>query len=63
MYGDSLGALIIWKAGLFVAVGAGLLGIFTVIRHTRADEEAGRLELVGADRRRPVRRAGRPRWP
>ncbi len=48
VYGDSLGALIIWKAGLFIAVGAGLLGIFTVIRHTRADEEAGRLELVGA---------------
>ena len=33
---------------LFIAVGAGLLGIFAVIRHTRADEEAGRLELVGA---------------
>ena len=48
MYGDSLGALIIWKAGLFIAVCAGLLGIFAVIRHTRADEEAGRLELVGA---------------
>ncbi len=48
VYGDSLGALIIWKVGLFVAVGAGLLGIFAVIRHTRADEEAGRLELVGA---------------
>ncbi|MGP7998004.1 MAG: ABC transporter permease [Streptosporangiaceae bacterium] len=48
VYGDSLGALIIWKAGLFVAVGAALLGIFAVIRHTRADEEAGRLELVGA---------------
>lgn len=48
VYGDSLGSLIIWKAGLFVAVCAGLLGIFTVIRHTRADEEAGRLELVGA---------------
>ena len=48
VYGDSLGALIIWKAGLFIAVCAGLLGIFAVIRHTRADEEAGRLELVGA---------------
>jgi ABC-2 type transport system permease protein len=48
VYGHSLGALIVWKAGLFIAVGAGLLGIFAVIRHTRADEEAGRLELVGA---------------
>jgi ABC-2 type transport system permease protein len=48
VYGDSLGSLIIWKAGLFCAVGAALLGIFAVIRHTRADEEAGRLELVGS---------------
>ena len=48
VYGDALGSLIIWKVGLFIAVGAGLLGIFAVIRHTRADEEAGRLELVGA---------------
>jgi ABC-2 type transport system permease protein len=48
VYGDSLGSLIIWKAGLFAVVAAALLGIFTVIRHTRADEEAGRLELVGA---------------
>ena len=48
VYGNSLGALIVWKAGLFVAAGAGLLGIFAVIRHTRADEETGRLELVGA---------------
>jgi ABC-2 type transport system permease protein len=48
VYGDSLGSLIIWKAGLFAVVAAALLGIFTMIRHTRADEEAGRLELVGA---------------
>lgn len=48
VYGDSLGSLIIWKAGLFAVVAAALLGIFTLIRHTRADEEAGRLELVGA---------------
>lgn len=48
VYGHSLGALIVWKAGLFCVTGAGLMGIFTVIRHTRGDEEAGRLELVGA---------------
>ncbi|MDX6393584.1 MAG: polyether ionophore transport system permease protein [Streptosporangiaceae bacterium] len=46
--GDSLGALTMWKVGLAAAVGAALMGIFTVIRHTRADEEAGRLELVGS---------------
>jgi ABC-2 type transport system permease protein len=48
VYGDSIGALTMWKVGLTVAVGAALMGIFTVIRHTRADEEAGRLELVGS---------------
>ena len=29
-------------------LGAGLMSIFLVVRHTRADEEAGRLELVGS---------------
>lgn len=48
VFGDSLGALTMWKVGLAAAVGAALMGIFTVIRHTRADEEAGRLELVGS---------------
>jgi ABC-2 type transport system permease protein len=48
VYGNSLGSLIIWKAGLFCAVAAALLAIFAVIRHTRGDEEAGRLELLGA---------------
>jgi ABC-2 type transport system permease protein len=48
VYGDSVGALTMWKVGLPVAVGAALMGVFAVIRHTRADEEAGRLELVGS---------------
>jgi ABC-2 type transport system permease protein len=45
VYSDNLGAVGIWKAGLFhllIAVAV----ILTVIRHTRADEEAGRAELV-----------------
>ncbi|WP_141681686.1 ABC transporter permease [Mycobacterium malmoense] len=45
VYNDSLGAVGIWKAGMFhllIAVAV----ILTVIRHTRADEEAGRTELV-----------------
>ncbi len=48
IYSESVGGLTMWKVGLTLAVGAALMGIFTVIRHTRADEEAGRLELVGA---------------
>ncbi|OBK16156.1 ABC transporter permease [Mycobacterium asiaticum] len=45
IYNDSLGAVGIWKAGMFhllVAVAV----ILTVIRHTRADEESGRAELI-----------------
>ncbi len=45
IYNDSLGATGIWKAGMFhtlIAVSV----ILTVIRHTRADEETGRAELI-----------------
>jgi ABC-2 type transport system permease protein len=45
IYNDSLGAAGIWKAGMFhllIAVAV----ILTVIRHTRADEETGRAELI-----------------
>jgi ABC-2 type transport system permease protein len=45
IYSDSLGATGIWKAGMFhllIAVAVFL----TVIRHTRADEETGRAELI-----------------
>jgi ABC-2 type transport system permease protein len=45
IYNDSLGAAGIWKAGVFhllIAVAV----ILTVIRHTRADEETGRAELI-----------------
>ena len=48
LFGTSVGALTAWKYGASAAVAAALMGIFTVVRHTRADEEAGRLELVGS---------------
>jgi ABC-2 type transport system permease protein len=48
LHGTSIGALTVWRYGAFGAIGAGLMSIFLVIRHTRGDEEAGRLELVGA---------------
>ena len=48
VYGTSAGSLVAWKVLVFAAAGAGLMGIFTVVRHTRDDEEQGRLELVGA---------------
>jgi ABC-2 type transport system permease protein len=46
--GNSVGSLTAWRYGGFAALGAGLMSIFIVIRHTRADEETGRLELVGS---------------
>ncbi|WP_197520580.1 ABC transporter permease [Mycobacterium sp. E2479] len=45
VYDDSLGAVGIWKAGMFHTLIA-VAVILTVIRHTRADEENGRTELV-----------------
>jgi ABC-2 type transport system permease protein len=47
-YGDSLGALIAWRYLMYAALGAALMSIFLVVRHTRADEETGRLELIGS---------------
>ena len=46
-FGHGLGAITAWRLGgtvLFV----GLASLLTVIRHTRAEEEAGRRELLGA---------------
>ena len=45
IYADSLGATGIWKAGMFHVLIA-VAVILTVIRHTRADEETGRSELL-----------------
>ncbi|MGA5465785.1 ABC transporter permease [Mycobacterium sp. NPDC050041] len=45
VYNDSLGAVGIWKAGMFHVLIA-VAVILTVIRHTRADEETGRTELL-----------------
>jgi ABC-2 type transport system permease protein len=48
LHGNSLGAIAAWRYLAYAALAAGLMSIFLVVRHTRADEEAGRLELVGA---------------
>ncbi|TQF65536.1 ABC transporter permease [Rhodococcus spelaei] len=47
VYNDSLGAVGIWKAGMFYTLIA-VAVILTVIRHTRAEEESGRAELLDA---------------
>jgi ABC-2 type transport system permease protein len=46
--GTSLGSITTWRYGVWAGLFAALLAIFVVIRHTRSDEEAGRLELVGS---------------
>jgi ABC-2 type transport system permease protein len=46
--GSSLGALTTWRYGIWAGIFAALVAIFVVIRHTRSDEEAGRLELAGS---------------
>jgi len=46
--GSSLGSLTTWRYGMWAGIFAALMAIFIVIRHTRTDEEAGRLELVGS---------------
>ncbi|MBO0785183.1 MAG: ABC transporter permease, partial [Actinobacteria bacterium] len=48
MQGTSLGAVSAWRYGVWAAIFASLMSIFLVVRHTRADEEAGRLELAGS---------------
>jgi ABC-2 type transport system permease protein len=47
-YSSSLGGITAWRIGLIAAAGSALMSIILVVRHTRGDEEAGRLELVGA---------------
>lgn len=44
----SLGELAMLKMTVFGGVILGILATYIVVRHTRADEEAGRLELVSA---------------
>jgi len=48
LHGTSLGALASWRYLVYAALAAALMSIFLVVRHTRADEETGRLELIGS---------------
>jgi polyether ionophore transport system permease protein len=45
---DTIGGLTAWRAGALAPVLAALMSLFAVVRHTRAEEESGRLELVCA---------------
>lgn len=54
---DTAGGQVAWQASAFGAVVAGLMSMFLVGRHTRAEEESGRDELIRAgavSRRTPM---------
>ncbi len=42
------GGFIAWRMGGFLALLTGLMVVFTVTRHTRAEEDTGRAELLGS---------------
>ncbi|MGW2583799.1 ABC transporter permease [Streptomyces virginiae] len=48
VFGDSLGALTAWRAGVYGAVLAAAMSLIIVVRHTREEEETGRQELLSA---------------
>jgi ABC-2 type transport system permease protein len=45
---STIGGIAVFEVTLTAILGVVLLTIFTTVRHTRADEEAGRLEMLGA---------------
>jgi ABC-2 type transport system permease protein len=45
---DTVGGMTEWKFGAVACVLVGLMAVFTTVRHTRADEETGRHELLGS---------------
>ncbi|MEV4577662.1 polyketide antibiotic transporter [Nonomuraea jabiensis] len=48
LHGHGLGNLALWKIGDIGFTLTALMAILSVVRHTRAEEESGRAELVGA---------------
>ncbi|WP_433059992.1 ABC transporter permease [Dactylosporangium sp. CS-033363] len=48
LFAVNIGALTAWKIGITEFILIGLMSILTVVRHTRTEEETGRLELVRA---------------
>ena len=43
---DTLGGQLAWQVGWFAMLATGLMSLLLVVRHTRADEETGRTELL-----------------
>lgn len=45
---DTVGGQVTWQASAFGAITVGLMSMFLVVRHTRAEEESGRDEMLRA---------------
>ncbi len=48
VYSSSIGGLTAWRIGTIGAVLIGVMAMLSMVRHTRAEEETGRSELLGA---------------
>jgi ABC-2 type transport system permease protein len=48
VHAQSVGGLTAWRLGAIGAALIAIMSVFIVVRHTRAEEETGRLELIGA---------------
>lgn len=45
---EEIGGILIYETSLSALLGVGLMALFTVVRHTRREEDAGRVELLGS---------------
>ncbi|MEU0885310.1 ABC transporter permease [Lentzea sp. NPDC005914] len=45
---STLGGLVVWRWGVFAGLFVAIMAMLVVTRHTRAEEEAGRTELIAA---------------
>jgi ABC-2 type transport system permease protein len=57
LYDSSIGGLTAWRLAVPASLLVALMSAFTVVRHTRGEEEAGRSDLLGANvvgRRAPL---------
>ncbi len=45
---DQIGGIVVYETSVTILIGVALMAAFTVVRHTRAEEEVGRTELVAS---------------
>ncbi|HEX6249346.1 MAG TPA: ABC transporter permease [Nocardioidaceae bacterium] len=45
---DQVGGILVYETSLTALLGVALMAVFTVVRHTRREEDAGRVELLGS---------------